>query len=382
MWNRVLPLQSEALFGAGEWPETSGKKSGTAEYIRLFPIWGGGFFVGLFRPLNLPEKGETVMRTIKMADMTLRMEASASFTLSFKEKLEVARELDKLGVAVIETAPIQDTKSDPLLIRTIASLVKTSTIACPVGMTVESLREAWEAVKGAVSPRLLVTLPVSAVQMEYHSHKKPAAMLELIAALVGEAKSLTDNVEFAAEDATRADPIFLREALAKAVEAGAAVVTVCDTAGTMLPGEFTAFLEGLRADVPGLSNVELSVQCSDAMKMATACVFASIAAGVQQVKCAVVGEGLPSLESIASVFRARGDSLGIAAGLDMTNVNRAVKRLTGFTDTASTASVLRGAFTSIAEPTQAIQLDGSTDLPGLGKAVSALGYVLTGDAVV
>ena len=322
------------------------------------------------------------MKTIRVADMTLRAEAEAPFILCFKEKLEVARELDRLGVDVIETAPIRDGKTDPLLIRTIASMVKRSTLSCPVGWSVESLGDAWDAVKGAVSPRLLVTLPVSAVQMEYLCHRKPAALAELAETLVREARALTENVEFAAEDATRAEPAFLREVLGRAAAAGAAVITVCDSAGTMMPGEFRAFLEALRADVPALEGVTLSVQCGDAMDMATACVFASVAAGAGQVKCAVAGKGLPGLEQVAGVFRARGDDLGIGTELDMTNVNRAVKRVRGFTDATAAPSPLRGAFASIAEPAEQIRLDSATDLTALGTAVAALGYDLSGDDLV
>ena len=315
------------------------------------------------------------MKTIHIADGTLRTPTAAG--LSFKEKLEIARELDKLGVDVIETAPILDSQADPLLIRTIASLVKNGSLSCPAGQSKESLQEAWEAVKGAARPRLLVTLPVSTVQMEYGCHKKPAALLSLAEALITQAKALTEDVEFAAEDATRAEPAFLREILARAARAGASVLTLCDSAGTMLPGEFTAFLEGLRADVPELAEVCLSVQCGGALKMAEACAFASVAAGAGQLKCAVLAGDLPSLEGVAAVFRTRGDSLGIATGLDMTQINRAVKRLNSFTENAP--SPLRGAFASIAEPAEALRLDNNTDITALSAAVTSLGYDLSGD---
>ena len=290
------------------------------------------------------------MKTIQIADGTLRTQAAAG--LSFKEKLETARELDKLGVDIIETAPILDSRADPLLIRTIASLVKTSVLSCPVGQSEESLREAWEAVKGAARPRLLVSLPVSTVQMEYGCHKKPAALLALAETLVAGAKKLTDQVEFAAEDATRAEPAFLREVLDRAVRAGASALTLCDSAGTMLPGEFTGFVGGLLADLPALEGVCLSVQCGGALHMAEACAFASVLAGAGQIKCSLLAGDLPSLEAVAAVFRTRGDSLGIASGLDMTQIHRAVKRVSGFTENAP--SPLHGALASIAEPAEEI----------------------------
>ena len=99
------------------------------------------------------------MKSIRIADMTLRA-AGARGGLSFKEKLEIARELDRLGADVIETAPLSGGKTDALLVRTIASLVQGGTLACPAGRTPESVAEAWEAVRGAKKPRLILPLPV------------------------------------------------------------------------------------------------------------------------------------------------------------------------------------------------------------------------------
>jgi 2-isopropylmalate synthase len=320
------------------------------------------------------------MKQIKITDITLREESAApSFSLSFKEKIELARELDKLGIDVIETAPITDEKTDALLVRTISSLVKHAVLSCPTGLTADSVAAAWNAIMGAAHPRMLVSIPVSTVQMEYLCHRKPKQVLELIPQLVGTAAKLCADVEFAAEDATRADPEFLGTAIDCAIAAGARTVTLCDTAGTMLPEEFSAFIAGLYARVPALRDVALSVQCSDELGMAAACAFASVAAGAGQIKAAVGASAYPTLESIAHVIRTRGVDLDISCALNMTGLGRALKRMTYLVSTERSASSPFDNGAGGTSGTQDIALDGSADITQVAAAVSALGYELSGD---
>ena len=166
------------------------------------------------------------MRTIKLSDITLRQAAqSRTFSVSFKERIEIARSLDRLHVDTIELPVIQDAKADVLAGKTIASVVGSAALSAACGMTEESVEQAWESVKGAKRPALHIMAPVSAIQMEYQCHKKAPAMLELVRALVSKARYYTESVEFSAQDATRAERHFLYEVLAAAVEAGAARVT-------------------------------------------------------------------------------------------------------------------------------------------------------------
>ena len=214
------------------------------------------------------------MKKITIADATLREGSRrGELALSFKEKLEIAKLLDALNVDVIEAAPIVDEKIDTLVLRTISPLLKNSILSCPAGSSVEEADRAMRSISAAKKPRLLISLPVSTVQMEYLCHKKPAAMLELIGALTAHCASICNDVEFAAVDATRAEKEYLFEAVKAAIANGAKTVTLCDTAGALLPSEFESLINELYEDIPEAKNVALCAECSNALDMANACVF-------------------------------------------------------------------------------------------------------------
>ena len=159
------------------------------------------------------------MKTIQIADITLREAVNQSAAaLSFKERIELARSLDRLRVDRIELPPIQDGReADVLTNKTIASVVASASVMAAVGLSEESVTEAWESVKASKSPALQVIVPVSAIQMEYLCHRKGPAMLELTAALIRKARYYTEHVALSALDATRAEPAFLSEILTAAV---------------------------------------------------------------------------------------------------------------------------------------------------------------------
>lgn len=177
------------------------------------------------------------MKHISVTDTTIRQAGKAAgYTLSFREKIELAKLLDRLGVSVIELHAVENPKIDSLLIKSVASAVKESAVCVPVALDPASVSLVWAALKEAKHPRIQVPAPVSAVQMEYLAGKKPAAMLEAIRQTVAAARAVCEDVEFLADDATRADPAFLAEALQTAIAAGAAGVTVCDAAGNHAAG--------------------------------------------------------------------------------------------------------------------------------------------------
>ena len=180
------------------------------------------------------------MNLIKLSDITMK-QVFDGFSLSFKEKIELAKLLDKLGVSVIELEGIGNPRIDSLRIKSIAAAVANSIVAVPVQLDDESPKQVWAALQQARKPRLQVCGAVSAVQMEYLFHKKPDAMQQAIVDTVKACKALCSDVEFLADDATRADPAFLAATLKVAIAAGATTVTLCDTAGSMLPAEFAAF---------------------------------------------------------------------------------------------------------------------------------------------
>ena len=171
------------------------------------------------------------MKTLKFIDMTLRAaDAVRGKKLTFKEKLEIARSLDRLKADTIELAPISGSKADQLANSTIASMVSTR-ISAAVDISAGNVEETWESVRGARKPKLNILAPVSPVQMEYSCHKKAPAMLDAIADQVQRARFCSEYVEYSAMDATRAERDYLYQAIRTAIDAGANKITHCDTAG-------------------------------------------------------------------------------------------------------------------------------------------------------
>ena len=192
------------------------------------------------------------MQNIRIADVTLKeAQTVPGMTLSFKEKLEIAKQIDKLGAAVIELPPVANEVSDAILIKSMASGLKNCVLAVPCALSVEGIETVWAALKEAKSPRLQLIVPTSTVQMEFLCRKKAPAMLAMIAELTAKAKALCADVEFIAQDATRSEREFLYQAVAAAIDAGATVVTLSDDAGLMTPQEFLQFFREFFENVPG-----------------------------------------------------------------------------------------------------------------------------------
>ena len=261
------------------------------------------------------------MERIKISDMTMK-QVSKDFSLSFKEKIELSKLLDKLGVNVIELEGIQNARIDALRIKSIAMAVKESIVAVPVQMSAEGVMAAWNALKPAKHPRLQVCAPVSSVQMEYLFHKKPDAMKAAVADTVAACCKVCSDVEFVADDATRSDPQFLYEVITAAIDAGAKTITVCDTAGAMLPDEFAAFIEGIYANNPALKKITLGVGCSDGLSMADSCAIAAVRAGAREIKAAAYRVDAVSLPNVARVLSAKGDAFGVSCAVRTTQMKR------------------------------------------------------------
>jgi len=315
------------------------------------------------------------MKTIKIIDMTLcACAALRGSALTFKEKLEIARTLDRLKADAIELAPIAGGKADQLANKTIAATVS-ATLSAQVDIAAGNVDETWESMRNARYPQLNLLAPVSPVQMEYTCHKKAPAMLEAIKTQVERCRFHCENVEFTAVDATRAEPAFLRQAVAAAIGAGANRVTLCDTSGVMLPDEFGAFVAGLIADVPELAQAELYAQPSDQMGMALACAAAAVKAGASGVKCTAVPAGYPTLELVARFAQTKGADLDIAVGLRTTELNRAVKQLAWLLDTSREETSPIGNV-GIGE-TANVTLDVNDEIGEVIKVVRQLGYELS-----
>ncbi len=317
------------------------------------------------------------MNTIKLSDVTMKQVADG-FSLSFKEKIELAKLLDKLGVSVIELEGIENARIDNLRIKSIAAAVSGSVIAVPVQLTPDSPKQVWSALQQAKYPRLQVEGAVSAVQMEYLFHKKPDAMLTAVADTVSACKALCADVEFLADDATRADPEFLAKIVKAAIASGATTVTVCDTAGAMLPGEFARFMQGLYEAIPELKSVNVGVSCCNALSMADACAIASVGEGVTELKASAYPIDTASLANLAKILSARGDSMGVAGTVQMTQLSRIIDRVCQICQTGKT----KGAALSAAQAETGIYLTQHDDIAAVTKAAEQLGYDLSEDDCV
>ena len=314
------------------------------------------------------------MKKVRISDVTMK-QGTQEVSLSFKEKIELAKLLDKLDVSVIELEGIRSPKIDALRIKSIASAVSSSILAVPVQLDGQSVADSWNALRFAKHPRLQVCAPVSSVQMEYLYHKKPEAMLKAVCATVAACKALCADVEFVADDATRSDPAFLAQIIEAAVDSGANVITLCDTAGTMMPEEFAAFIKGLYEAVPALSKVSLGVSCSNELSMADACVIAAVCQGAAEVKAAAYPVNTASLANVSRIIAARGDSFGAACSVRTTQLNRIVSQITWMCQTGRSKN---SPFDNgVQDGDTGIYLTAHDDLSAVTKAVEKMGYDLS-----
>ena len=241
--------------------------------------------------------------------------------LTFKEKFEIARLLEKLCVDVIEFPALSGNKEDALLIRTCASFIKNSVLSVPV-LSVAQADEAAACLSGANNAALRVELSVSPVGMEYFHHRKAPKMLELIKELVSYAASKAKKVYFCALDATRAEEEFLKSALLAAEEAGAKAVYLSDDAGEMLPDEFALFAEKFGKVV----GIPIGVAVSNKSGFALSSAVLAVRKGVKAVKTVLSGDGI-SLQAFANCIKNSGARNGIALGVTYTELNRIIARV-------------------------------------------------------
>lgn len=310
------------------------------------------------------------MKKINIVDMTLRQSTGfTGLTMSFKEKLEVAKQMDHLNVDVIEMPKISDSKSDILLIRSIASLLKKCIVSCTVGLSKEEINKGWEAVKEARHPRLHVIIPTSTVSMEYELNKKPEQIISLIEETVSYCSSLCNDVEFSAYDATRSEKEFLAKAIKSAINSGATTISLCDNAGIRVPAEINGFMNELYNDVPELRNVSISAECWDDLKMATANSFAAALSGANGIKTNILGLGTPSLESMVNTINRRGDSYNLKCDVNHTSLVRTFSRFSELPIDIKTEI----------ENAPEFKLSENTTVAELSKSVKILGYKFSKD---
>lgn len=313
------------------------------------------------------------MKEILLTDITLRRAAEEG-TLGFKERIELAKNLDKLNVSAIELAPLGPSRADVIFVKTLVSVIANTTLAQPAGLTRESADRAWEALQKAKKPRLVVDAPVSSVQMEYIARKKPPMMLSAIDEQVRYCASLCEDVEFSAGDASRAEFDFLVQAIETALNAGAKRITLCDTAGVLLPGEFGNFIRDLYARIPALNHVTVNVVCDNALELAGASAVRALSEGANGVKVCLFGSAAPLLRTLCLILSHKGSEMGLSTAVKVTELDRTLQRIARLTG-AEAHEAAPVSFSS----DDSVTYDAADSISAIAEGVRALGYDLSDD---
>jgi 2-isopropylmalate synthase len=270
-------------------------------------------------------------------DTTLRDgEQSPGFHLDPNSKLRIARQLEKLGVDVIEAGFPISSPGDFEACRRIAREIRSTTVTALARAVREDIDAVWGAIKEAETPQIHIVLSVSDVHIERKLGMTREQVLTRGAEMVSYARSLCDNVEYSPEDAGRADPDYLIETVEKMIASGATVINIPDTTGYCLPWEFGELVRRVITEARGSEKALFSVHCHNDLGLAVANTLAAISAGARRVECTIngIGEraGNTSLEEIVMLLKVRQARLGLECGIDTTEITRTsrlVSELTG-----------------------------------------------------
>jgi 2-isopropylmalate synthase len=361
--------------------------------------------------MSTSEQGNDAPR-VRIFDTTLRDgEQSPGISLNRQEKLEIAQQLARLGVDVIEAGFPITSPGDFEAVQAIAQTVEGPVICGLARTSKQDIDAAWNAVKDSERPCIHTFISTSDIHIEHQLQTTREDVKGQALAAVAHAKQYLDDVEFSPMDATRADVEFTAEVVQIAIDEGATTINIPDTVGYAMPHEFGAFLGRLYELVPALRRVTLSVHCHDDLGLAVANSFAGVLAGARQVECAVngIGEraGNASLEEVVMLLRTRRADVGLDTGVTTTELartSRLVSRLTGYQVQPNKAIVGRNAFahesgihqdgvlkerttyeimdaTSVGLQSNAIVLGKHSGRHALRKALEEMGFELDGQAL-
>ena len=289
---------------------------------------------------------------VRFLDTTLRDgEQSAGIGMTVEEKLEIAKQLQKLRVDIIEAGFAASSPGDFRAVNNIAAEVKGPIIASLARAHPNDVDQAWEAVKVAESPRIHVFLSSSEIQVMHQLRKNREEVMEMAISMVERAKKHCSDVEFSPMDATRTDPEYLFQMLEAVIRAGATTINIADTVGYAIPSSFAQLLKNIQENVGGVEKVTLSVHCHNDLGLAVSNSLAAGEAGARQVEGCIngIGEraGNASLEEIIMALDTRKDLFNIDIGIDTTQIyptSRLVSRITGMAVQANKAVVGETAF--------------------------------------
>lgn len=314
-------------------------------------------------------------RKVSICDISLRRsDEYAGSPLPFRTKIEVAKILAKTGVCAVEVPALGEDKGGYFLVKSLSSALDGVSLCVPVSiLDPESPARTWEALSGAGKPRLQVPVPVSTVQMEYFCHRKGTAILQLIESTVAACAALCPDVEFIAEDFSRAEPAFLGQAVAAAVKAGANTVTLGDAAGDLLPDQFGAVVASVKASLP--ADVRLGAYCSNELHLADACAFEAVRGGADEVKTMAFGNSTVSLKRFARIISAKGDVCGVSCGMNLTGLEHSISLIQKLCDVTRSKSPT--AVPTTAGNPEKVELSVHDDIDSVLKVVAGLGYTLS-----
>lgn len=289
---------------------------------------------------------------VRIFDTTLRDgEQAPGFSLRPSEKLKLARQLDLLGVDIIEAGFPIASPADADAVRRIAAEVRRPIIACLARCRREDIERAGWAIEPASRPRIHTFIATSDLHLKSKLRISREACLEAAVDAVRQARHYTDDVQFSAEDATRSDLDFLCRVIEAVILAGAATINLPDTVGYSTPDEIADFFAIIRGRVPGADDVTFSTHCHDDLGLASANTLAAVHAGARQVECTIngIGEraGNASLEEIVMTFRVRADRMPYQTPIDTTRIyatSQMLIQLTGQAVQPNKAIVGRNAF--------------------------------------
>ncbi len=292
------------------------------------------------------------MDRIKKFDTTLRDgEQSPGCSMNLKEKIEVARCLEKLHVDVIEAGFAISSPGDFESVSTIAATVKDCSVASLARANVLDIDTAWDAVKHAADPRIHLFIATSPLHMEYKLKMSEQEVLETAAAMTAHARKYCSNIEFSAEDATRSEWGFLAKVVEAVIANGATTINVPDTVGYTTPEEMRALIEYLRETVPNSDKAIFSVHCHNDLGLATANSLAGVQGGARQIECTINGlgerSGNTALEEVIMAMRTRPTVYPFETRIDTTQIartSRAVYTIIGQSAPLNKPIVGRNAF--------------------------------------
>jgi 2-isopropylmalate synthase len=358
--------------------------------------------------MNKPDDPNRVL----IFDTTLRDgEQSPGISLNPQEKLEIAQQLARLGVDVIEAGFPITSPGDFEAVQQIARTVRGPVITALARTHVADIDAAYNAVKDADRPRIHTFISTSDIHIQYQLQSTREDVKGQARAAVAHAKQYLDDVEFSPMDATRSELAFTAEVCQIAIDEGATTINIPDTVGYTMPDEYAEFLRGLYELVPDLHGIVLSVHCHDDLGLAVANSFAGLRAGARQVECAVngIGEraGNASLEELIMLLHTRQADIGLyteAVTREIARTSRMVSRLTGYPVQPNKAIVGRNAFahesgihqdgvlkerttyeimdaTTVGLEANSIVLGKHSGRHALQQALAELGFELTGQAL-